>query len=150
MKTWRGIGAGMLLLVVLTGCSGPTEPNTDEVQEWLGAWDDADVGPDALGMVAGLPTADGDGVVDEGITLGSLGGVTVTSIEFSCFGEQTMSVEYSIVSDTESKGVRVDDLACDDSPHPIAVSAEDVTDVRVNGFSPRGLGAWAAVPRGQD
>lgn len=145
MKTWHGIGAGMLLLVALTGCSAAAEPNPDEVSEWIGSWDESI--PNSIGVLAGMATKQSNAHPGEGASMSELDAVDASTIEFSCFGEETMSVDYTVETEPTAMNRVEEDLVCDDSPHVLSRDVVGITAVTANGISPTGLGAWAVVVR---
>lgn len=137
----------LLLAVGLTGCS-PAGPDANEVQEWLtAASDDPHNERNVLGTAAGVASTRDVGHED-GVVLGDLNGATVESIEFACFGEEKMTLEWSAAGDSNGRGAE-QILTCADGPRTVEVGIQNVNGVRVNGTSAQGAGAWSAVIRGE-
>ncbi|MFB7249130.1 hypothetical protein [Microbacterium sp. NPDC056234] len=139
------LGAG------LTGCkSVPQPPDPDAVSEWIQEQSASD--RPGLATMAGAPrnasgpTTEGE----ESITVDFASATSVTGVEFSCFGEESMSVAFELRGAAETRSTGSDDLVCADSPHLLPEALDGVIGVSVSGTSEHGSGAWSVVVLGEE
>lgn len=150
MKRLLPVIAISVLGLGLVACqSASPQPGADEVSTWLQGQTAADR-PDALAAMSGGATVDSERS-DEGtgIAVDFESEERVTGIEFSCFGEEKMSVAVELRGATQTRSDGTDDLVCADSPHMLPDPFEGAIRVSAVGMSERGVGAWSVVVLGQ-
>lgn len=138
--------AGTVVLAgLIVGCTAGQAPvRSEQAQAWLDQLDFGDEG--MVATFSGGPSLDFD--AGETIGVGYDPVAQVTSAEFSCFGEERMSVELWVEGVESATTLREEDLLCEASPHTIEIAMEAVDGVRANAVSADGTGAWAVVVRG--
>ncbi len=138
--------AGLIVFAgSIVGCTASQMPvRSDEAQAWL---DELDVDEEgSVAVFSGAPSLDFDSGDTIGVGYDPV--AQVTSAEFSCFGEESMSVELWVEGSASATTLREEDLICEASPHTIEIAMDGVDAVRSNAVSPDGTGAWAVVFRG--
>lgn len=114
-------------VLALCGCA-PDDPDPAEVDAWQSETGlAAESGDDVLAVLTGVIPRDlelSDGVQ---VTTDFDTPVTVSTVQFSCFGEGTMTLSISTIGgegDSTSTAYGSDPFACADSPHTL--SADDI------------------------
>ncbi|MFE6736467.1 hypothetical protein [Microbacterium sp. NPDC057650] len=147
----RRMLAGLMIAAgacALAGCAAfaPPPPDDAEVQEWMQQQsDDAGANVGMMASSAGsAPASD-----EEGVTLAFESPTDVTSIEFSCFGDDEMSVTVSVLSGDQGGSTGIENLRCDESPHRLekSIPTSDLDSISANASSTHGYGAWSVVLR---
>ncbi|MGF6824192.1 hypothetical protein M2317_003121 [Microbacterium sp. ZKA21] len=153
MKRLSFVVALTAVALGLAGCqSTPEPPDADAVSSWMQEQSASDR-PDSLATMAGAPTiaSSSPSAEDaEGIAVDFASAVNVTAVEFSCFGEERMSVSVEVRGAAETRSTGADDLVCADSPHLLTHALEDALRVDATSTSEYGLGAWSVVVLGDE
>lgn len=151
MRRTLGGATAALVAVALSGCAAEAA-DAAAVQEWMSQQQRTDAG---IGQMSALASAAADSAEDEsadpeGIRIDLAEPSRITSIEFSCFGAETMDAAVQVVTGSSTIGLGTQQVRCADGR--VALDAPDiegfpVSAVSVNGMNEDGLGAWAAVVR---
>ena len=132
----------------LTGCAAFAPPPSDDadVQEWMQQQSDEAGENDGVmtGLAGSAPASD-----EEGTRMDFASPTDLSAIEFSCFGDDAMSVAISSSSGDQGEGVEIKDLRCDESPHRLdkSIGTRDLDSFSANATSAHGYGAWSIVLR---
>ena len=140
-----------LSAAALSACAPtPAEPDRDALQAWV-----QDPGTEGAGVLASLTAtveagteADGPG---DGVIVDFPSPVAVDRIEFTCFGEATVSVEAEIAGRSLTRGVGAEGARCDEGT--VALDADypaEVSRVRVNVPQTDVATAWRATVYGAE
>lgn len=142
----------MLVAVALSGCSAPEPPDPEAVQQWLSRQESASVGV-GIGAMSALASKTADTAAEgvdepEGVRIELAESARISSIEFTCFGAETMDAVVHVTTRSSSAGTGVQ-VRCADGPVEIAnpVDGLPVSMIRANGVNDSGFGAWSVVVR---
>ncbi|MFD5224311.1 hypothetical protein ACFWHT_01680 [Microbacterium sp. NPDC058342] len=151
MRRIAAVGTVVLLASVLVGCTAPETADPTDVQRWLERRQLADAG---IGQMAGLAakTADvqsaEDGGIPSGVRIDLDEPARIGTIEFSCFGAETMDAQVRITTDSHA-GAEVKRVRCADGAVRFESTVGDgqVVSIGAEGFNENGVGAWAVAVR---
>jgi|GEM_PF-3260036 len=152
MRRILGGATAVLVAVALSGCATAEVPDAAAVQEWMSQQQKADAG---IGQMSALASAAADVAADESadsedVRIDLAEPARVSSIEFSCFGAETMDAAVHLVTGSSTIGTGAQQVRCADGPVSIDVAGIGelpVSAVGANGINADGLGAWAVVVR---
>jgi hypothetical protein len=143
--------AGLTIAVgacALAGCAAlaPPPPDDAAVQDWMQQQsDDAGENDGVMTSLVGNGPASGE----EGTRMDFGGPTDLSAIEFSCFGDDAMTVAISSSSGEQGSATELKDLRCDESPHHLEKSlpTSSLDSFSANASSTHGYGAWSVVLR---
>ena len=151
MKKVSGGLAVALAALALTGCSAAQPPDPDAVQSWLE--EQAETGDDAarLSGLAVKPddtrTLDGAIAAGEAVRMDFASPKDVTSVEFECFGAETMDASVYYQAGSSHVGTGGSDVRCADGPIAIDVGEAPLSAIAASGINDDGFGAWSVTVR---
>jgi len=142
----------VLVAVVLSGCATAEVPDAAAVQQWMSQQQKADAGIGQMSALASAAAdvAEGESADPEGVRIDLAEPSRVRSIEFSCFGTETMDAAVHLVTGSSTVGAGAQQVRCVDGP--VVIDVADIGELPVsaigaNGINADGLGAWAVVVR---
>ncbi|MFJ4045662.1 hypothetical protein ACIPV2_07970 [Microbacterium sp. NPDC089987] len=147
MKHILAASLAALAALALTGCTAAEPPGSAAVQQWLDEQDRASAGSGAFmsGLASTSETADAatkEGR-QEGVRIEMDESERISTIEFTCFGAETMDARVSVESSSSAEA-SVHKVRCDAGPETIDTQDAPVSAVTINGVNADGFGAWAA------
>ena len=140
-----------LAAIALTGCSAAQPPDPDAVQSWL---EKQTAGDDEAAHLSGLAvkpddsrTLDGAIAAGEAVRIDFESPKAVTSVEFECFGAQTMDASVYYQAGSDHVGTGDTDVRCADGPITILVGEAPLSAIAASGINDDGFGAWSVTVR---
>lgn len=145
---------GLVLVTGLTACATPSV-DTEALDAWQERMSDLELPSDGLATMQGATRpSDAESPRDEGITATLPHPAAVTTIEFSCFGEGSMSLSITSSGPESGAGATTDPLACAESPHDLGrvgiATGAGITSINASVTGSDRESAWRVVVHGDD
>ncbi|GAA2897609.1 hypothetical protein [Microbacterium esteraromaticum] len=137
--------------LALTGCSASQSTDDGAVQRWLEERAESTAGAAQLSGLAVKPddqrTLDGAIAAGQAVRIDFESPQDVTSVQFECFGAETMDAGVYYESGSGQVGTGATDVRCADGPITIDVGREPLSAIAADGTNAEGLGAWSVTVR---
>lgn len=150
----RKISGGFIIAlaaIALAGCSASEAADAEAVQQWLTEQSQAAADVDHMSGLASEPdderTLDGALSTGEAVRIDYDSPQKVSSVEFACFGAETMDASVYYEAGSGSIGTGATDVRCADGPITIDVGEKPLTAIAASGISSGGHGAWSVTMR---
>ncbi|MEV7618995.1 hypothetical protein AB0N59_02545 [Microbacterium sp. NPDC089321] len=151
MKKTSVAAAVALAALALTGCSASQSTDDGAVQRWLEERADSTDGVAQLSGLAVKPdderTLDGAIAAGEAVRIDFESPRQIASVEFECFGAETMDASIYYESGSGQVGTGGTDVRCADGPIAIDVGAAPLSAIAASGINDDGFGAWSVTVR---
>lgn len=144
----------LAIIVGLAACATP-DVDVDALDAWREKASSAELPSDAVAAMSGTVTpSDGEPVQDDGVTVDLPDPAAVTTVEFSCFGDGTMSLSVTSSGPDSGAGFTTDPLLCGESPHDLGrvgiAGGVGITSITVSVSEADRESAWWVVVHGDD
>lgn len=150
MKKTSGAVVVAIAALALTGCSASQSTDDGAVQPWLERAEST-AGAAQLSGLAVKPddqrTLDGAIAAGQAVRMDFESPQDVTSVQFECFGAETMDAGVYYESGSGQVGTGATDVRCADGPITIDVGREPLSAIAADGTNAEGLGAWSVTVR---